>query len=72
MDAPVRLLQVVVLQSSPMNAGNIRRVSTYGGVDVYVEDEDGSGIESYMGDLLPGMEALDDGYLKMRSVVHPS
>ena len=48
------------LQASPMNAGNNRRVSTYGGVDVYVEDEDGSCIDSYMDDLLSGMEALDD------------
>ncbi len=48
------------LQASPMNAGNIRRVPTYGGVDVYVEDEDGSCIDSCMDDLLSGMEAVDD------------
>ena len=48
------------LQASPMNAGNIRRVSTYAGVDVYVEDEDGSCIDLYRDDLLSGMEAFDD------------
>ena len=48
------------LQSSPVNAGNIRRVSTYGGVDVYIEDEDDSIVDQYAGDLLSWMENLED------------
>ena len=48
------------LQASPMNAANIRRVSTYGGVDVYVEDEDDQFAEPYMEDLLSGLDFLDD------------
>ena len=48
------------LQASPMNAGNIRRVSTYGGVDVYVEEEDESCIDLYMDELLPGIENFDE------------
>ena len=48
------------LQASPMNAGNIRRVSTYGGVDVYVEEEDESCLDSYMDELLAGIGSFDD------------
>ena len=48
------------LQASPMNAANVRQVSTYGGVDVYVEDEDEEFAEPYMEDLLSGMDFLDD------------
>ena len=48
------------LQASPMNAANVRQVSTYGGVDVYVEDEDEEFAEPYMEELLSGMDFLDD------------
>ena len=59
------------LQASPMNAGNIRRISTYRGVDVYVEDEDDSAVDQYFRRF-----AFMDGYfwkrkhLKMRRMVH--
>ena len=39
---------------------NVRQVSTYGGVDVYVEDEDEEFAEPYMEELLSGMDFLDD------------
>ena len=48
------------LQASPMNAASIGRASTYGGVDVYVEDEDEEFAEPYVEDLLSGMDFLDD------------
>ena len=47
-------------QASPMNAGNIRRVSTYGGVDVYVEEEDESCIDLYMDELLAGIGSFGE------------
>ncbi len=48
------------LQSSPMHASNIRRVSTYGGVDIYIEDEDGCPTEPYLEGLVLWMESLGD------------
>ena len=49
------------LQGSPMNAGNVRRISTYGGVDMYIEEEDEEHCaDPYMEDLLSGMEFLDE------------
>ena len=55
------------LQSSPIHAGNVRRVSnvrrisTYGGVDIYIEEEDEEQcVDPYMDDLLSGMDFLDE------------
>ena len=45
------------LQSSPMHAANIRRVSHYGGVDVYVEDdEDHNNLDPYLDELAASLD----------------
>ena len=45
------------LQSSPMHAANIRMVSQYGGVDVYVDDmEDDGDLGAYADDLTSGFD----------------
>ena len=43
-----------------MIAGNMRRISTYGGVGIYVEDEDEQFAEAYMEELLSEWNFLHD------------
>ncbi len=44
-----------------MNAANIRRVSTYGGVDIYIEeDEGGEESELYREDFSSWMSSIGD------------
>ena len=52
------------LQSSPMHAANIRMVSEYGGVNVYIDDgEDGGDLSAYADDLASGFDfPLDEEY----------
>ena len=52
------------LQSSPIHAANIRRISEYGGVDVYIDDdEDGGDLSEYADDLTSGFDfSFDDEY----------
>ena len=52
------------LQSSPLHAANIRRVSIYGGVDLYIEaNEGGEESELYLEDLSSWMSSIkEDGF----------
>ena len=59
------------LLSSPMHAANIGRVSTYGGVDIYMEEEEGGEwSELYLEDLPSWMSSIGDEAVEGDKMAH--